>query len=313
MSGAEALRFAGKIFGTQQDYWIAIGRLPQSEEDSKDATAEPRGKGVNETVFWVTDNLLNDWIQLPDCSPKHIKTARQIKHIFTGNLNADVDTNPAFDGKERHLLRATLARIFHATAIVPKGLFALDEETNEVKFAEEFAFPKTEELRDIKSWCNVHQIILKAGRCTHLAPEGVSEEDLAGMMEEMEAKDPTAERFRDIGEHAPFAGEQPAWISKVVGDTHQYTEGGEGETISYAINVIRSLRWPGSVTVSKGGKCTTVYVGYGLKKGDPSYNPVEPPAVCGDPEEEKEMPEPNPLKEPEPEKKEEEGDGEEAD
>ena len=43
-----------------------------------------------------------------------------------------------------------------------------------------------------------------------------------------------------------------------------------------------------------------MYVGYGMKKGDPSYNPVEPPAVCGDPEEEKEMPEPNPLKEPEP-------------
>jgi len=76
MSGAEALRFAGKIFGTSQDYWIAIGRLPQAEEDSKDATAEPRGKGVNETVFWVTDNLLNDWIQLPDACPHHLKCAR---------------------------------------------------------------------------------------------------------------------------------------------------------------------------------------------------------------------------------------------
>jgi len=220
MSGAEALRFAGKIYGTQQDYWIAIGRLPQSEEDSKDASAEARGKGVNETVFWVTDSLLNDWIQLPDCSPQHIKTARQIKHIFTGNLNAEVDTNPAFDGKERHLLRAALARIFHATAIVPKGLFALDEETNEVKFAEEFAFPKTEELRDTKAWSNVHQVILQAGRCTLQPPVGVSEEDLPGIMEEMEAKDPTVERFRDIGEHTPFTGESPAWISKVVGDTH---------------------------------------------------------------------------------------------
>ena len=123
MSGAEALRFAGKIFGTSMDYWIAIGRLPHAEEDSKDASVEPRGKGVNETVFWVTDNLLNDWIQLPDCRPQDIVSARQIKHIFTGDLNATVDTNPAFAGKERHLLRATLARIFHATAICPKGLF----------------------------------------------------------------------------------------------------------------------------------------------------------------------------------------------
>ena len=66
--------------------------------------------------------------------------------------------------------------------------------------------------------------------------------------------------------------------------------------------MIRSLRWPGSVTVSKGGKCTTVYVGYGMKKGDPSYNPIEPPVVCADPDDEvqtREMSEPNPAKEPE--------------
>jgi hypothetical protein len=72
MSGAEALRFAGKILGTQKDYWVAIGRLPQPEEDVKDPAMEVRGKGVNETVFWVTDNLLNDWIQLPECRPEHI-------------------------------------------------------------------------------------------------------------------------------------------------------------------------------------------------------------------------------------------------
>ena len=128
---------------------------------------EKRGTGVNSSVFWVTDNLLNDWIQLPDCRPIDLIQARQIKHVFTGDLNANVDTNPAFSGKERHLLRATLARIFHSTQIVPKGMFAFDDETNQVKFGEEFAFPKTEELRDIKTWGNVQQIILKAGRVTH--------------------------------------------------------------------------------------------------------------------------------------------------
>ena len=115
MSGASEVRFAGKIFGTQKDYWLAMGKLKEAEEDSKDASVEPRGKGVNETVFWVTDNLLNDWIQLPDCRPNDIIQARQIKHVFSGNLNADIDSNPTFSGKERHLLRATLARIFHAT------------------------------------------------------------------------------------------------------------------------------------------------------------------------------------------------------
>ena len=41
-----------------------------------------------------------------------------------------------------------------------------------------------------------------------------------------------------------------------------------------------------------------MYVGHGLKKGDPSYNPIEPPTVQEDPEEEEEKPEPNPLTEP---------------
>lgn len=69
-------------------------------------------------------------------------------------------------------------------------------------------------------------------------------------------------------------------------------------TVSYAVNVVKSLRWPGSTTVAKSGKFTTIYVGYGLKRGDPSYNPIEPPSVQKDPEEEVEKPEPNPLQEP---------------
>jgi len=84
---------------------------------------EPRGTGLNNAVYWVSDNLLNDWIQLPDCRPEWIVTARKIKYIFTGDLNASVESNPIFEGKERHLLRAQLARIFAATAIVPTKMF----------------------------------------------------------------------------------------------------------------------------------------------------------------------------------------------
>ena len=61
MSGAEAIGFVGKIFGTQKDYWIANGRLKDNEEVAEKGV-EPRGEGVNTFVFWVTDNLLNDWI-----------------------------------------------------------------------------------------------------------------------------------------------------------------------------------------------------------------------------------------------------------
>ena len=63
---------------------------------------------------------------------------------MTGDLNASIDTNPPFPGKERHFLRAQLARIFAATQIAPKDLFVIDEETNQMKFAEDFPFPSTE-------------------------------------------------------------------------------------------------------------------------------------------------------------------------
>ena len=43
MSGAESLRFAGKIYGTQSDYWIAAGRLATAEEPTTDKRVEARG------------------------------------------------------------------------------------------------------------------------------------------------------------------------------------------------------------------------------------------------------------------------------
>jgi len=60
-------------------------------------------------------------------------------------------------------------------------------------------------------------------------------------------------------------------------------------------------------------------VGYGLKRGGPNQQPIEPPEVLKDPTEAQEMPEPFPLTEPvakpdgEEAKEEDGGDGEEAD
>ena len=163
MSGADQVRFVGKIYGIDKDYWIVSGRLDDEVESGQDPRCEARGVGVNELVYWVTDNLLNDWVQLPDAQPKHINCARQIKHIFTGDLNAKINSNPPFPGKERHLLRAQLARIFHATTIAPKGMYEMDEETNLMKFSEEFQMPSTEEFKDPANWMNVQPLLLKQG------------------------------------------------------------------------------------------------------------------------------------------------------
>lgn len=118
-------------------------------------------------IYWVADNILEDWIQLPDVKPEHMIGARLIKHIFTGNLNATIDSNPPFPGKERHFLRAQLSRISHATVLAPKGMYETDDETGVEKFAEEFAVPGTEELKSLETWGHRHYHILKAGRVSH--------------------------------------------------------------------------------------------------------------------------------------------------
>jgi len=62
------------------------------------------------------------------------------------------------------------------------------------------------------------------------------------------------------------------------GDAQPFNKG-EG-VVTYQAVVVKSLRWPGAVTVSKAGKSpVNIYVGDGIKKGDSCYNPVEPPRV----------------------------------
>ena len=225
-----------------------------------------------------------------------------IKHIFTGDLNSRVNSNPNFDGLERHLLRATLARIFAATAIVPAKMYTLDPDTEEIKVDDEFVMPDTDALKALTEWGNFNQIILKAGRTTLLAPDANPNDpdfDPEAALAAAQEADPTVDRFRDLEQHEPIHEGQPAWISKVVGDTQQYNQAPPKEgTISYAVNVIKSLRWPGAVTVAKGGKFTTIYVGHGLKSGASSYNPIEPPSLCQDPDDPIEKPEPNPKTAP---------------
>ena len=47
--------------------------------------------------------------------------------------------------------------------------------------------------------------------------------------------------------------------------------------------MLQSIRWPGSVTVAKGGIYCTIYVGDAIKRGDTCFNPTEPPEVQKEP------------------------------
>lgn len=76
VTGANNMKFFGKVTGIENDYWVAQGQLSDAEENPANRSQEERGKGCNATVFWVCDHLSKDWIQLPECTPEHICAAK---------------------------------------------------------------------------------------------------------------------------------------------------------------------------------------------------------------------------------------------
>lgn len=101
------IRFWGKISGTNNDYYIIEGQgdAPEDEEE-RGADFEKRGEGINTYTYWVTNDPLAEWFELPDITPQQLGVARKIRKLFSGNLEANVVSNPYFPGKEKHLLRA---------------------------------------------------------------------------------------------------------------------------------------------------------------------------------------------------------------
>ena len=80
-SGAGNIRFFGKIYGTEKDYYIAEGTLEGEDEggeegEEKPADFEARGTGVNKFCYWVTDNVMKSWTKLPDIAPAVIRSTR---------------------------------------------------------------------------------------------------------------------------------------------------------------------------------------------------------------------------------------------
>lgn len=79
--------------------------------------------------------------------------------------------NPHFAGKEKHLLRAQIARISFATQLVALGIYKVNEEDQkEVELIEQdenFKAPTFTNLTKLENWAHFSQNILKEGRIIH--------------------------------------------------------------------------------------------------------------------------------------------------
>ncbi|XP_054726156.1 radial spoke head protein 6 homolog A [Anastrepha obliqua] len=88
-----------------------------------DVPPELVGEGANRYSYFVVNSVSDDWIELPMVTPGQIKACRDIKKFLTGDLEADIQSYPCFSGKEKHYLRALIARITAATYIAPYGYY----------------------------------------------------------------------------------------------------------------------------------------------------------------------------------------------
>mmetsp|Transcript_91702 Transcript_91702/g.268382 ORF Transcript_91702/g.268382 Transcript_91702/m.268382 type:complete len:433 (-) Transcript_91702:108-1406(-) len=285
-AGLNKLRFWGKVLGTFADYYVAEaqrgeGELPEGEEEME----VPGTPGVNQYLYYVTNDLTGDWQKLPDVRPSEIVSARKIRRLLTGDFNAQVITHPHFDGTEAMLLRAQIARISSDTVLCLKGFLARDEEAEEEAPPEEkedFVAPPPPELLKLGSWTHMAHHLLKNGRTAHKElPDDLEEEELAKKQEERDADKP-----RDL--IRGLAGDELEWTIKQTGDPTLYAD----PLHSTAVTCVRSLTWPGAVTVARGKQFVNFYVGYGLPSGGTEFFPPEPPDVQDEPEDPGEQPQP---------------------
>lgn len=177
--------------GTQADYYVVEVANTPDEEGGEEVDPEmEQNIGVNKYAYYVATNSLSGWTKLPNLTPKQVVAARKVRVLFTGDLERKIFTNPYFDGQEKHLLRAQISRITHATRLVPRGIWKVTEaeeeggETREIEQIERgddepgpsFA---THALKDMNCWQHLEPAILKCGKTIHQEPseaEGLEEE-----------------------------------------------------------------------------------------------------------------------------------------
>jgi len=304
------------------------GEPPEvTEEDQAEggmASEMPGAQGMNFYTYWVTTTIYataDDWVMLPLAKPAQVVASRKVKKILTGDLNAPVVTQPYFPGKEDHLLRAMIADISANTILAPAGKFVKPEggegddarvvqEASEADPDKPFVMPPAKQLVSLDAWVHSRENILGSGKTMPVTEEdkeaaiaaaGDDEAAIAQakrLMDETMKNDPMIPPLLPVSTDTPPEGMTASWSVTRVCDPAEMTvpipaaeEGAPtSKTISNAVVAVKSMVWPGAVTVCRNEEFVSVYMGYGHKVG--TYFPVAPPEVLDEPEDFEDGPEP---------------------
>jgi len=141
-----------------RDLWVA--EMEVADKDEFDH---------NKFRYFVIENptkLSGDWHELPSLDVQTLLQAQRIKRIISGDLKSRLVTNPEFDGPEESFLRAQLARIAHATTLMPTGIYKTDEADPFVVVemeGEEKVNKSTADLATLDNWVWARPGILPSG------------------------------------------------------------------------------------------------------------------------------------------------------
>ena len=294
---AGMLSFFGKIYGTEKDYYIAQGADIEPKEDANyDNDMEKRKEdGINQYVYYVTNDLSSDWVELPDIKPSQLIGSRLIRYNFTGDLERQIYTNPYFKGQEKHYLRCQISRIYHGTKLVPSlNHYKIEDPENPFKAFITEEKPKQfkhEDLLNLNNWIHYPPSILKQGRVSHFieAPDDAPDPE-EFRKKEME-KDPFEKRIKPISEDIGIMGASN--FSEIKISPWKLTQYFEDEIYTnpyiklldekapdfdpaeqkdnkcdYSVICVKSLRWPGAYNFYVNKTSYFFYFGFGLKFED---------------------------------------------
>ena len=278
---AKGLRWWGRVFGRGGDYLVAEGAMEAGEgeegDEDKDAlgnAVQKTGDGPNRLSYFVCSGVGQPWTRLPRVTPHQLTAARSIRRYLSGSLDAPVAGHPPFPGNEANLLRATIAHISAAAALVPAGsLVAVegDEGGATEPNGEEWEAP---DLSSAEGWVHSELEINALGRTRPNPPVVDAEGNEVAVEGAPEPSAPLRPAGDDPAVDEAAAEGGGAWCFSACPSAGL----AEGEAPTGPF-VAKSLRWPGAVAVGQGKRSAWAYVGWGLPVATAPYQPQLPAEV----------------------------------